>query len=559
MAQRYGVDTYAQGAAVQSLMAGGTQLGPLSSSQQGALTQLGSNISPYQANIIAGVSQAFSISSGADYTGTAQMIGGVMSGLSPQNQQLFGMFAGGDLGAGSWMANQNGTYTNRLFDTSGNPIFETSGLDFMRMVTANSLPGPNNVPMATQAMSGIPWMSQSIQESAGQFLGTDRQSWIDAWLQGGTRGLMQQYRTESLDRSLASIGVAQAGISLQRNFLWGANQGGSWQSPAPDSIWGIQDAIEAIQHQSRLASFSFSLERMDTANTFGQRQETLSAERMAVSHDYQRWSASFNLQGFQAQREFSRDQFAYQDQMRGLNFGWQMEDMDEAIRMSTGRQRRQLVKQRDRTAISHNLEDQNIDDQRSFQERQWAREEERFKKQEEYANKIMDNEKRNFDLQVEQRQTLYDMDRSDLQRRLSEYERTHELEEKLRDKQREFTARQLDLQAASLGIQAEEIKAQKDLQGVLDKNHHVWGDIHGYLQNINKYDNARHILRAVAEAVESMDQIFPAQAERIGSAFNSMSKVRVDVASAITALFSKLNSMSAQHIRDIIDALDLDD
>ena len=119
---------------------------------------------------------------------------------------------------------------------------------------------------------------------------------------------------------------------------------------------------------------------------------------MNANQDWQVWSMGFDQQTQMMNRAWTQKTWQYQDQMDSLNFGWQMEDMDEAIRTSSGRQRAQLVKQRDRAVLTHNLNGQQTEDARSQQEEMWEREDERYKKQTEYANTLMALDKQSFDL-----------------------------------------------------------------------------------------------------------------------------------------------------------------
>ena len=44
-----------------------------------------------------------------------------------------------------------------------------------------------------------------------------------------------------------------------------------------------------------------------------------------------------NYNAFQQQQMWTQQDWQYQDTTRQLNFGWQMEDLNEAIRFSSGR------------------------------------------------------------------------------------------------------------------------------------------------------------------------------------------------------------------------------
>ena len=148
--------------------------------------------------------------------------------------------------------------------------------------------------------------------------------------------------------------------------------------------------------------------------------------------------------------------------MNSLQYGWQMEDLDEAIRTSTGRQRKQLLRQKERAALTENLQGEQTDTQRERQEELWAREDERYSKQTGYMETLMDLDEKQFDLSKEQRQTMADFERRELQRKMDEYTKQYKLQQQIQDKQREYQYEQLQLQKESAGIAAAAAKAQKD-------------------------------------------------------------------------------------------------
>jgi hypothetical protein len=139
-----------------------------------------------------------------------------------------------------------------------------------------------------------------------------------------------------------------------------------------------------------------------------------------------------------------------------------MEDYEEAIRNSTGRQRRQLIEKRERTTTKYNLEQEHVDTERERQEELWAAQDERFEKQKEYQETLMELEEENFELTKTYQTEMHGLEQEDFERRKDEYQEQFALQEEMTAKQREHQAEMMELQEQSIGIQAAAAALQKE-------------------------------------------------------------------------------------------------
>ena len=87
---------------------------------------------------------------------------------------------------------------------------------------------------------------------------------------------------------------------------------------------------------------------MDLQRQFRLEDAADQRSRMDLSNDNTRWMQSFDYQTTLMRRDFAREDYQFNTQMRSLSYGWNMEDLDEQIRRSSGYERGQLIKQRDR-------------------------------------------------------------------------------------------------------------------------------------------------------------------------------------------------------------------
>ena len=428
-------------------------------------------------------------------------------GYSDQSMLNLSKAYGGDMKAWSYMSWQDGgsdaaNMAGRFFNQGNSPIQQSSGSDFMGMIRGQAMMWQN--PIAMSALQGVnPSMDAASQ--LGQMLGSSDMTMMQAFAEGGTTGMTQLHNQRQYQYQAAGAGNQLAQLQLRQDYLWGA---GSWDNPEAGSAWGLQDQQQAIQWSSTLYGFDSQKRRMDTNNQFSRQQEGLSKDRMELTHDYTNWSSGFNKQTSMTQRGWAREDWQYQDQMTSLQFGWAMEDADESIRMSSGRERRQLVEQKERSVTKHNLEGGQTDKTRERQEELWAREDERYERQQEYTEEMQGIEEEQHELNVERRETLFDMDRDDLNRRISDTKRLHQIQEAMQKSQREYTADQMELQRQAIGISAAAAQESMEYQETLTEIATLYAETAGAAQNIAQYEpeKAFEALSSLAERLSEVDQ-----------------------------------------------------
>jgi hypothetical protein len=480
------------------------------------------------------------------------VMAGAMQGfaqLDPSQANIVGQIWGGNLGAMSYAANTGMLPSGMaMTDISGRAMYETNlGQGLGNLFNVAQAYGGGMGGGALADLSGFQGLNRFVQGqnvvaagggTAGQAMrgglaaiGGLSQRFMNFFGENPDAGLLDYQQAHS-DRMYgyqqAGIGIGQQRIDLQRQFLYG---GQDWRNPDPGSLWGIQDRMRSLQWQGQQASFAFSLESMDVGNRFAQRQEDISGRRMGVTQDYQRWGLGFQRAGMDLSRQFTMENRQFQDQLRGMQTSFTMEDFDENIRLSSGRQRRNLVQQRERFVSVQNVQDEQIERQREQQEELWAREDEQFEKRREYTEELIALDEEQYNLNVERRETLYDMNREDLERRIELAEKLHELEDEQIEKQREFTVAQLDLQEKALGIQAAAAAAQKEYNDDMrELMQEVIDPVAGFIKESAKYDTVANILiglQASIEALDAMGEDGPDALRKMAEAITNVSTSKI--------------------------------
>jgi hypothetical protein len=518
MVQRFGLNNQARVGAVAGAIGSFQQMGAdLSMGQMNQIGQYMSTVNPYVGGVVTQATQMAQVA-GMSAAG-AMTMGTLISGAGMTNQQAFvyDRALGGDMRALSYQAWENGTYANRMYDQSGNAIWETNGNMAMKWFESN-MANLGGIP-GKDGFSSLPGFSKftglSGRDLASAVTGSSNSKILDAFMQHGTRGIELLARRDSAQAQLASAGIQLKSIELQENYLWGDDSGGTWDNPTSGSMWGLEDRSRDMQHGFQMAAFGEQQTRMTLSNQFSVQRENNQWQRMQVTNAYNtaQWSQQYNQ--FQQQQGWAREDWQYQDTMRGLQFGWQMEDMNESIRFASGRERKQLLRQRDRSALTQNLEEQNIETQRDRQEQMWSQEDERYRKQREYQVNLQRLDTESFEINKKQRETFYKLDQESFARKMKEYEEERKLQEEITELQRKYQYDQIQLQKESAQVSAGAAAAQIEYSDALLKTTQTLGDAKGFAEQINSYDMAYRVMNATTEMLKAADGVSTTRIDKI--------------------------------------------
>lgn len=513
----YGYQTQAQVGGFTSAVTSMQQYGAVLNPSQ--LQMIGYNaaqIGPLRSQVFGDIAGTIGFMGGT--TNQQQQMFSILSGAGLSNQQTYnlGQALGGDaVGALSYMSWQNGTTANRWLDRSGNNIWETNGIAALDVVRGHPELSVANPPSARYGSNGQLDLTASI-------LGTDNQGLIDAFNKGGTRG-MQQYQSDlNYKNQLASIGVQVQGVHLAQQHYWGS---GTYDNPGAGSMWALEDQQRMMSYNSTMLDFAAQGKRMNLQNQYSIAQENISLERMNASNDYNNWSQTANYNYSLMQRGWTQEDWQYQDQTRALNWGWQMEDMDESIRYSSGRQRRIAVRNKERATISHNLEEEQIDKTRERQEKSWALEDERYQKTREYTLELQGLDKESYELNKKHREEMFALDKQEYARKIKEFKESYALQTQMTELSRKYQKEQLDLQLQAAGVASKAATDQKAYEDSTRNISNYFGDIKGNFEAMSKYDQAYSTIQALTTLFGTADKIDDGTLLNLTGLMNAIAKV----------------------------------
>ena len=233
-------------------------------------------------------------------------------------------------------------------------------------------------------------------------------------------GITNPQTGQPFDFGTGSVGFNIPGVG---GFM---SQGGGF--------WGIQDAQRALGNVQQQWQFDFAQRKFDTGE--------------------QQWQESRGLARQQdlKQREWAKEDFAYNDQVRDLQWGWKQEDFAESVRFQTGRQRKLSERDMKRATIMHDLEGNRLEEQQRRQEEIWDAQDERFDMETRHHEEM-----KQFEIESMEKQREFYAVRKQLEEEYTQMQRAYWVQ------QQEFSKQQLGLQAQQIALQEEYWKNSMEL------------------------------------------------------------------------------------------------
>jgi len=325
----------------------------------------------------------------------------------------------------------------------------------------------------------------------GMTFGSTSQS---ALLSGGLWGYQQSYvnQTNALQAQTLDMQGEQLGYNRQSTYR----------------SWGVEDQTNTTQWNAQQAGFQWQNTMLDTNNRFRLEDAALTRNQREATNSNNSWMRDFDYQSSLMKRDWSREDYQYNTQSRELSYGWNMEDMDEQIRRSSGYERAQLIKQRDRATVSENMQSGQAEKQFGRQEEMWQREDERYKKGVEYADQMIELDTARFELNQKQADEMYQMQKEHLGEEMETAEKLHDLRMEMEALQRERQEEQMDYQEKALDIQRQHTALQNEYQDNMTIISHTQAEMEASLRKITNYSPAfSRMLGDFLNFLESASQI----------------------------------------------------
>lgn len=198
----------------------------------------------------------------------------------------------------------------------------------------------------------------------------------------------------NLAPTINPTGLPGGEIGVSGEVGVGLNVGGSAIGLVQQEA-GIRRQMWQENLNAQRASIGFQQQQLQIARE----QLQLSKQEYAVRREYQITEREAGRSQSLLQRSWATQDFNIGQQRMGIQQQWAQEDVDRAIRYSSGRERQQLLRQRDRMQVTQGWERDDSQRNRKRQEELWRREDERYSNAVKYEEQLNVIQMQKFALQ----------------------------------------------------------------------------------------------------------------------------------------------------------------
>jgi len=283
---------------------------------------------------------------------------------------------------------------------------------------------------------------------------------------------------------LTQIGLRDLATRMQRTeqeYQWGQQLTGlgaqyaytTGQMPgwAPEGTpqigrgtWAIEDEQVSLAYQHQMAGFGFQREQLGLQDRQFYERWGQGQQRFGIQTSWQWEDMARNQERQRIQFGWGREDLAFRGAQSTLHYAWGQEDIDEQMRYATGRERRQLMKQQERTTIDYAMgmgrletEEGRLGQREKWSEEDFGRERSRFQQRIQWSRQDMEMQRKhheenmglarrrlsenqkyyqdNFQLQEEQRQNSREYWEFTIQKQVDSIEHARELQGQLQQVQ----------------------------------------------------------------------------------------------------------------------------
>lgn len=247
-------------------------------------------------------------------------------------------------------------------------------------------------------------------------------------------------------------------------------------------VWQIQDTQTAMQREKQQWSMEQSTRgiglqeaQFDLAAKQFYEKIGFSEEQFAYNTGRQRNEMQIGRRQSLTQREWQREDMAFQRDQAEIGFGWNMEDFDRNLRYARGRERLDLLRQRERSVVQHSMQMGRMDVQEErfgttsgWQDSAYERQTEHFEKTIEFQERQFEMQKRHFEEGRALEQEKMDMTRESHEREMQWLRESWQLEDQQRLLERQSYQLQSQMQQEMMDKTYETQVRMRDLQYAME-------------------------------------------------------------------------------------------
>lgn len=337
--------------------------------------------------------QGYGSETATRFTAAAGAVGGI------QGMNAAGALSRGDMGA------------VRMF-SAGQAGMETAGGVPTGRLYDSMLAALESAPVFKEQLKALQELPPLLEES-GHAMGTTQmyQGWAEGlspigvggsrWASvvgtattGGRRGLQERQLGVTAGYQDFQLEQRQMSIDMQ-----GAAQFGGTMTGYGGKSMDTRGSFAIVRELRQLGR-----QWEDFSQDYGEQQRALSGQQFMEN-----WQVRMGRMPTQFARQ--REDLAFQGNQQAIQFGWQMEDSQEQLRFATGRDRRRILRQQERSTIMFGMNQGRLDTMggRVDENERWANEDmERSRRHFEERQALQDTYQGQYRAYIEERRVLED-------------------------------------------------------------------------------------------------------------------------------------------------------
>jgi len=133
-----------------------------------------------------------------------------------------------------------------------------------------------------------------------------------------------------------------------------------------------------------------------------------------------------------------------------------------------------------------------------------------------------------YDLNVTQRQTYYDMETEHLEQQQKDYQDNFDLQEQIIEKQREYQAQQMEQQELQIEIQNEIAEKQEKINALSQSFQESWSSVMGSWAEMASFERASVISNAIKNMAGELNEMDVWKIVQLQGLFSIINNTSVD-------------------------------
>lgn len=322
--------------------------------------------------------------------------------------------------------------------------------------------------ITTEPTTGLPLNTTSAQYYSGAYGGLSSTA-----AQGGLRGIQWAQMQNNFAAQIFQEQQQMNQMQLGYSYMTGQTMSGLGGTVSPGfqqlagqygGVWGLQDAQRNLANQWQMQQMGYREQMFGVQNAQWNTNWQANWDQFQVQRGWQDEQDTRTKERNTVSDAWWLRGWGYQENRAQLSYAWGMEDIDEAIRFSTGRDKLRLGRQKERMTISESMRRGYHEDEKEYWEKQKDWRDEDLDTAKDHRDQINEWKEEDLRRSKEQHDEIAGLQAGQFAKEREHYEEQRKLEDQQIRLEREYWKEQQKSQAESLTKQQEINKLNRQYQ-----------------------------------------------------------------------------------------------